>query len=509
VLVCVAGLAGRAATRLLWPDELFTLYVSRLPDVAWIWNALASGVDLNPPLSYLATRVALFFGDGLVAVRVPSLAGFAVAAAGVFAIAARPCGVLAGWLAAILFVSTQAASYAYEARPYGLLLGLTALAFASWQRAPGHTAWIVALAASLAAAVSTHYFAVLIFVPLGAGEVVRAWERRRLDPRVWAAFAAGAGLLVAWLPLIRAAREFSGQFWARPGLDAMIDGCLWLAGGIALPLLVFMGTAGATLAVLGSDGWFAKAGAILRVNPDAPAPQDESLADAGASRAEWAAILTLSALPAFALGLGILVTGSFVARYTLPALIGWCVLLSWLACEGARTRSSRLALAIGILAAGTWAIATHVLAARQVGASSPAFASASSPLRSLPATPNPVVITDVRVYLPLVEYAPPSLRDRLVYPGKPERALAISRGNTGNEALQRLRQFVPLASEPLDILIGRREPLLIYGPPTWVGTMLLESGASLRLLAQHDDGQLLLQASWTARPPVSGRRPEP
>ena len=100
------------------------------------------------------------------------------------------------------------------------------------------------------------------------------------------------------------------------------------------------------------------------------------------------------------------------------------------------------------------------------------------------------------MFLPLAHAAPPELRSRLIYPGKPERAIAISRGNTGNEALQRLRRFVPLASEPLDTLIERRQPLLVYGPPTWVQTLLLQSGATLQLLANDANGSQLILASW-------------
>jgi hypothetical protein len=478
-LVCLAGLAGRASVRLLWHDELFTLYISRLPDAASIWAALASGVDLNPPLGYFATRAALVFGEGLVAVRLPSLIGFGVAAAGVFAIAARPYGAVAGWIAAILFISTQAASYAYEARPYGIVLGLSAIAVAAWQRTPSHGGWTVVLAVVLGALVSTHYVAVLLFVPLALGEAVRAIERRRLDTRVWFALAAAATPLVAWLPLVRAAREFSTQFWARPDLGAMLSGCVWLAGNVALPLLAFMGAAGLTFAV-----W-----------REIPAPAAPSTA-ASASRAEFTAMLALSALPALALGLGVVVTGSFTPRYTLPALIGWCVLFAWLASEGARSRRAHRALTAGVLAAGAWTLATHVLAARQLGTPAPPLPAPSSPLLSAPLTSEPIVVTDVRVYLPLAEYAPATLRGRLVYPGKPQRAIEISRGNTGSEALQRLRRFVPVVSEPLDTLISRRQPLLVYGPPTWVGTLLLESGASLSLLAQDEGGYLLLRASW-------------
>jgi hypothetical protein len=38
-----------ASRKLFWFDELFTVYISRLPDLASIWHALSEGVDANPP----------------------------------------------------------------------------------------------------------------------------------------------------------------------------------------------------------------------------------------------------------------------------------------------------------------------------------------------------------------------------------------------------------------------------------------------------------------------------
>src|SRR4029450_12529383 len=48
----------RASQKSLWSDELYTLYVSRLPDLVSCWKALTSGVDSNPPLFYVLTRLA-------------------------------------------------------------------------------------------------------------------------------------------------------------------------------------------------------------------------------------------------------------------------------------------------------------------------------------------------------------------------------------------------------------------------------------------------------------------
>src|SRR6516165_1897776 len=70
---CVLAVAG--STRSFWYDELFTYYLSRLPSLTDIWVALGEGVDLNPPLLYLATRAShSLLGVGPVPTRFPEIA---------------------------------------------------------------------------------------------------------------------------------------------------------------------------------------------------------------------------------------------------------------------------------------------------------------------------------------------------------------------------------------------------------------------------------------------------
>src|ERR1700722_11125980 len=62
----------RASRKLFWLDELFTVYLSRLPDVKSVWQAVTHGVDFNPPLFYLITRVSeRVLGEGQIATRLP------------------------------------------------------------------------------------------------------------------------------------------------------------------------------------------------------------------------------------------------------------------------------------------------------------------------------------------------------------------------------------------------------------------------------------------------------
>src|SRR5947207_7908520 len=68
-----------ASRKLYWFDELFTVYMSRLPNVSSVWHALLAGVDFNPPLLYELTRLSvLAFGETPMAVRLPPVLGFGI-----------------------------------------------------------------------------------------------------------------------------------------------------------------------------------------------------------------------------------------------------------------------------------------------------------------------------------------------------------------------------------------------------------------------------------------------
>src|SRR6185503_5945003 len=167
------GAAGRASERLLWHDELFTLYASQLSPSA-LWEALADGLDLQPPLGYLVTRITTStLGDGLVAIRVPSLVGFGLGCVCLGLFVRQRVGLAGGTVALLVPSVTAGYDYAYEARPYGMLVGLTGVALLLWQATERPRSRLLAalgLAIALALAVSLHYYGVLLVAPLAVGE---------------------------------------------------------------------------------------------------------------------------------------------------------------------------------------------------------------------------------------------------------------------------------------------------------------------------------------------------
>src|SRR5262249_52283458 len=157
-----------------------------------------------------------------------------------------------GWLWACVPVAvmlgTTAAPFAGEARPYGLVLGLSGLALVLWQaacgRGRGGTPFVVGLGCVLALLFSPPRCAVVFPVPLGCAELARAWPRRRLDVPVALALPPPLLVVAAYLPLIREARTYAPGFWARPSWRSLETESSQFLIGLGLALLGFLAVVG-------------------------------------------------------------------------------------------------------------------------------------------------------------------------------------------------------------------------------------------------------------------------
>ncbi|MCY2959941.1 MAG: glycosyltransferase family 39 protein [Planctomycetota bacterium] len=243
LLLSVACLVATIALRPLWYDEILGHWMATLSWPSEVRAATRAGIDLQPPGWYLLVRATETLTGSLVGPRLLGLVGVATAALLVGRLARERWGREIGHFATLAILLTAAREYAWEGRPYGLVLGFAALALFAWSRIAGdvrRTLWLAVLGLSLAAAVQLHYFAVLLVVPLGVGELVRARSRGRLDWAVLAAF------VVPMLPLfavLHDAREASqlmriGPFSA-PGVSALeshYKGLLSILLGVCIAL---------------------------------------------------------------------------------------------------------------------------------------------------------------------------------------------------------------------------------------------------------------------------------
>jgi mannosyltransferase len=257
--VFLAACAARfwlAATRPLWHDEIFTLWLSRSAPSA-IFSALH--FDSGPALFYLLIRPFTMSAElwALPDSAVRALPFLAIALLA-FGVRSLPRGESRAWFVVLISTSVLLTYYSAEARAYALL-ALLDFALFLLLRSPGRhrgaflRACLIALCA--AAALHTHYLA-LFFV--AAAGLTALLERRGRDA---AALAAGAVLFLPWLPvLLRQPPEATA--WMRDSLPRSVAGFLSSLGGVgrvppafgfppATPLFWLAAAAGAaTLALL-------------------------------------------------------------------------------------------------------------------------------------------------------------------------------------------------------------------------------------------------------------------
>lgn len=174
----------------LTSDEIYTWHIAQAPSVRGML-LLAREIDLHPPLHYLLQREALhlplprWFDS-----RLPSLLAGLVATLALFRLTARRLGnTLATGAVAVLWFS-PALRYAWENRPYMLLLCLLTLLIGAWQRAtePVRT-WRSVAAVFLASLlmVGDHLIGIACLVPFALAEADRLRQRRIADWALWAA----------------------------------------------------------------------------------------------------------------------------------------------------------------------------------------------------------------------------------------------------------------------------------------------------------------------------------
>jgi hypothetical protein len=453
---------GAAAShRRFWFDEIFTVYLAALPTSASLIASLRAGADLVPPLFHLVTRLCSVFPGGVqFTVRLPALIGFGVFCASLFLFVNRRCGLTCGIAAMLVPIATGATRYAIEARPYGLVLGCFGVALVCWQAAAEgrrRPASLIGLALAVAAAVSFHYYAILILVPIGLGELARLIRNRHLDFGVIAATATGPLALLAHLPLFALSKPYSHNAWAAPNWQALADCFITLTGPTVLVCLVV------------GLGYFVS-----------PLSKRSGAGDIGHPTHEWAAVAGFASLPFLVYAVGVISTGNFVGRYALGAVAGIAIALAFLIRGGPRL--ARFVVVALAAAAALNAIGWLGLHAEPAGRLLLNRAPANLPVVS----GNPFDFLDLSYYNPSAH---------VTYVADPVEA----RRRTGSDApdlgLLALRHWAPIHVEEYATFAGRRQPFLLHWFPnrfSWLLPKLSESGASVRLVAENSKEKLFL-----------------
>ncbi len=333
--------------KLMWVDELSVLQTASSPTLAQLIHIQRFFPTALDPLVYqaLAHVSTLIFGVSAFAIRLPSLLGFLAMQLCLYLFVRRIAGSRAALVALILPALSGTLYYAAEARPYGALLGIFGLVLIAYQSATrpemmsssfrsaaeesaslplatktspptSRTTALIALALGLALAPNTHYFAILIFIPIALAELTRAVQRRKLDWPLIAAIATGFIALAGILPFQPAVARFRLHYYndapTRPSIISSSYRYLLInypLDGWARRLLLLLLSATILLAVCACIR-------RSRRNPDTFPTQELVL------------ILSLTLLPAFGYILAVFVTHGMEVRYVLGAIIGIAALLA-------------------------------------------------------------------------------------------------------------------------------------------------------------------------------------
>ncbi|HET9177258.1 MAG TPA: glycosyltransferase family 39 protein [Terriglobia bacterium] len=442
------GFGMIAAKAVISNDELFTLYIARLPHFRNVWAALATGAEQTPPLFYAISRADIHLvGTSGLALRLPELLAFALMCICLFHIVARRTSSVYGFLALLFPFMTTAFNYVFEARAYALVLAFSALGLFCWIWAVEgrhRQLALIGLAASLAAAISCHYYAVLSLFPLALGEATRSLRRKRLDAGVWLALGLSLSPLLVFLPLIQSARKFAPHFWAKPKWSSM--GYFYdhfLLTPSAIPLLVIF------LAIV--------AYRTLR-RPDADAADTPVRADVPAH--EIAAAVGFLLIPAVGVVLAKTIVGAYSDRYALPAVIGLVLIVAWglhSALDGRRA----VAAALGLLLLAFLAI-KEVQTYRRVVVEKLRHTQTYNFLESYAGGSAPIVISGPMDFMELSYDAPKSLARRLTYLADPRLSLQYTGSDDAEKGLVEMRSWAGLDVQQFREFVAAGQKCYVY-----------------------------------------------
>ncbi len=211
--VLFIGLVVQPMQKILWHDELFTFYIASSPTISKMVDAMVH-VDWQPPLIFATAWASQhLFGLNEFATRLPSTVAFYAASIGVVFLLKRRVGVLWAAIPVLLFWFSFYFKYAAEARPYGLFVAFFVLSAHCYLRATDEGTpsrqrlFLAGLFIGNVGMMLSHILAPVSMTPFGVAELVRTWQRRKIDLAMWFAIVAPLGIAVIFLPMMHSFQQ--------------------------------------------------------------------------------------------------------------------------------------------------------------------------------------------------------------------------------------------------------------------------------------------------------------
>jgi hypothetical protein len=454
-----------ASQKRFWFDEILGLTGATVAHWSDILPTIARGLDYNPPLYYFAIRGSVWaFGDGQIAVRLPSILGMLCFLVCLYRFTLRRSSPIYAAVAFMFPLILPVRNYAYEARSYGMALGLLGLALVAYQRVTGNRerrlGMLFVMAFPLALAPLIHYYAILLVCPFFAAEFCRAWVRRCLDFPVLMALSAPAVSLI-WAKQVAAAQRanlhtetFDGRWADVPNAyNSLFTIEAWV---VILALL--------TVAVL---AWM-KGARDERLTPkQSPWPLHELIA-----------VLILVGMPVIGMAVAMKVTHMFVPRHFVAALAGLNILLVWVCQYLFRdwliAPAALVSLFLGVAVINTPRLASYF---QRIG-SDLVF------LQERDTSGEPIVMEDAKDLL-FAWRNNPALRTRAWFVADPAEALRRKNWDADDIAMLAMKDVVPLHVAKYEEFVHAHRHFYLYAKGNaffgWITEALLDRHARLRL----------------------------
>ncbi len=431
-----------------------------------VWHVLKTApLAVDPPLyHFLNAYFVRLFGPSEFSTRLVSVLAYTVMSFFLYRFVRRYTDVCTGLALVALCLQCGAFSFAYEARPYTLVLAADALALVCWESLvedrKKRSLALAGLFLGIAIAVGSHWFGFLVLVPLALGEAIRTWQKRRIDAAVWIALAAGAATALAYLPLLMAASQYRALPWKGVALGDISESFRLVLEPCVFPLAMLLITLALARFLFGARPPRLK-------GPSIPVPVFVCLA-------------TFALIPFPGFIIGKVLTHALQPRYVLLCAIGLLIVVSLAIRDFGRRSAVWMAVALLILGGYASFSRYHEVSGLPAGGDTSAFADASA----LSAHPElPVVPGDNDLFFRLEAHGPETVRERCVFPTDPS-FVRLLHQNTNFLMTQALRRWTKLPIPDLSSFLTAHPQFYVIqrrNGPGWLIQRMLEDDAEIEL----------------------------
>lgn len=457
----------------LWYDELYTYYIAQAPTfhtmIVWTQH-----IDLNPPLYYAAARLSMhILHPGPLAVRLPSIIAYFVAALCAYRFVRRQLTPLYGTLAALVLLGSSYSDFSYDARPYALVLGFLGIAALGWQGATQEAGSKRALSLILVVIggfgmLLSHVLALLAFGSLFFAELVRLAIRRKTDWPLWISLSLPLSSCLLYLPLIQ---HHSGGVFT-PVFQASIEDLFQDYSTLWIDLAPFLAAAMLLIAWVGIK----------------PQPGEQKNFDLTWPEITFSIVLIL--VPLIVILRFMRSHSMYNLRYGMPAIFGIAILVPYFIAwwTNRSRRAALIVVAVFILSVLHPSSLARILQAHLQPSSDDLSKRREIQTPFTRIQPDlPFVVANGLTFLEMDHRENKSFLSRVYYLVDPQAALEYAHSNVFN-GLQTLHNQFPIRAhvEPYDDFIKQHPRFIVFGsgdyPDDWLIQKLLADGTIVRFL---------------------------